>query len=155
MDRFTRGIAMTSARHPWRTVATWVLVMGTALFLAASGGGTFTDDFFGMKAYTIAGGDALTLGAVSKQSAATWVVPATLHLTTGGHVDVTAQGVNLDGDSGPPWEERFDTACPRRAAISCRAATFRSLSSSSGTIATVGTCSEISASGPCLSSEVW
>jgi RND superfamily putative drug exporter len=45
MDRFTRGIAMTSARHPWRTIATWVLVMGTALFLAASGGGTFDDDF--------------------------------------------------------------------------------------------------------------
>ena len=45
MDRFTRGIAMTSARHPWRTIAAWVLVMGTVLFLAASGGGTFTDDF--------------------------------------------------------------------------------------------------------------
>ena len=45
MDRFTRGIAMASARHPWRTIAAWVLVMGTLLFLAASGGGTFTDDF--------------------------------------------------------------------------------------------------------------
>jgi RND superfamily putative drug exporter len=45
MDRFTRGIAMASARRPWRTIATWVLVMGTALFLAASGGGTFADDF--------------------------------------------------------------------------------------------------------------
>ena len=45
MDRFTRGIAMASARHPWRTIATWVLVMGTVLFLAASGGGTFADDF--------------------------------------------------------------------------------------------------------------
>ena len=45
MDRFTRGIAMTSARHPWRTIAGWVLVMGTVFFLAASGGGTFADDF--------------------------------------------------------------------------------------------------------------
>lgn len=45
MDRFTRGIAMASARRPWRTIATWVLVMGSVLFLAASGGGTFTDDF--------------------------------------------------------------------------------------------------------------
>ena len=45
MDRFTRGIAMTSARHPWRTIAGWVLVMGTVFFLAASGGGSFTDDF--------------------------------------------------------------------------------------------------------------
>ncbi len=45
MDRLTRGIAMRSARHPWRTIATWVLVMGTVLFLAASGGGTFADDF--------------------------------------------------------------------------------------------------------------
>ena len=45
MDRFTRSIAMASARHPWRTIAAWVLVMGTVLFLAASGGGTFADDF--------------------------------------------------------------------------------------------------------------
>ena len=45
MDRFTRGIAMASARQPWRTIATWVLVMGTTFFLAAVGGGTFTDDF--------------------------------------------------------------------------------------------------------------
>ena len=45
MDRFTRGIAMTSARHPWRTIAGWVLVMGTVFFLAASGGGTFTEQF--------------------------------------------------------------------------------------------------------------
>ncbi len=45
MDRFTRGIAMASARRPWRTIATWVLVMGTVLFLAAIGGGTFADDF--------------------------------------------------------------------------------------------------------------
>ena len=45
MDRFTRGIAMASARRPWRTIASWILVMGTVLFLAAIGGGTFTDDF--------------------------------------------------------------------------------------------------------------
>ena len=45
MNTFTRGIAMASARHPWRTMATWVLVMATMLFLAASGGGTFADDF--------------------------------------------------------------------------------------------------------------
>ncbi len=45
MDRFTRSIAMASARRPWRTIATWVLVLGTMLFLAASGGATFADDF--------------------------------------------------------------------------------------------------------------
>ncbi len=45
MDRFTRGIAMTSARHPWRTIAGWVLVMATVFFLAATGGGTFTEQF--------------------------------------------------------------------------------------------------------------
>ena len=45
MDRFTRSIAMTSARRPWRTIAAWVLVMGTLLFVGASAGGTFTDDF--------------------------------------------------------------------------------------------------------------
>ena len=45
MDRFTRGIAMASARHPWRTIATWVVVLGAVFALAASGGGTFTDDF--------------------------------------------------------------------------------------------------------------
>ena len=45
MDRFTRAIAMASARHPWRTIASWVLVLGAVFFLAASGGGTFTDDF--------------------------------------------------------------------------------------------------------------
>ena len=45
MDRFTRGIAMTSARHPWRTMAGWVLVMATVFFLAAAGGGTFTEQF--------------------------------------------------------------------------------------------------------------
>jgi putative drug exporter of the RND superfamily len=45
MDRFTRGIAMASARHPWRTVAAWVFVMGTIFVLATSGGGSFADDF--------------------------------------------------------------------------------------------------------------
>ncbi|MCW2766293.1 MAG: MmpL domain protein [Nocardioides sp.] len=45
MDRFTRGIAVVSARHPWRTITSWVLVLGAVFFLAASGGGTFTDDF--------------------------------------------------------------------------------------------------------------
>ena len=45
MDRFTRGIAMTSARHPWRTIAGWVLVMATVFFLAATGGGSFTEQF--------------------------------------------------------------------------------------------------------------
>jgi RND superfamily putative drug exporter len=45
MDRFTRTIAMASARRPWRTVAAWVLVMGTVLFVGATAGGTFSDDF--------------------------------------------------------------------------------------------------------------
>ncbi len=45
MDRFTRGIAMASARRPWRTITTWVFVLATVLFLAASGGGSFADDF--------------------------------------------------------------------------------------------------------------
>ena len=45
MNRFTRGIAMTSARHPWRTIAAWVLAMATVFFLAATGGGTFTEQF--------------------------------------------------------------------------------------------------------------
>src|SRR4051794_7098709 len=45
MDRFTRGIALASARHPWRTITSWVLVLGAVFFLASSGGGTFTDDF--------------------------------------------------------------------------------------------------------------
>ncbi|HET9419910.1 MAG TPA: MMPL family transporter, partial [Nocardioides sp.] len=45
MDRFTRRIAVTSARHPWRTVAAWILVMGAMLFLGAGSGSTFTDDF--------------------------------------------------------------------------------------------------------------
>jgi RND superfamily putative drug exporter len=45
MNRFTRTVAMASARHPWRTVTSWVLVLVAVLFLAASGGGTFADDF--------------------------------------------------------------------------------------------------------------
>ena len=45
MNRFTGSIAMASARHPWRTVAAWLLVMVGVLFLAAGGGGTFVDDF--------------------------------------------------------------------------------------------------------------
>jgi putative drug exporter of the RND superfamily len=45
MDRFTRGIALASARHPWRTITSWVVALGAVLFLAASGGGTFADDF--------------------------------------------------------------------------------------------------------------
>jgi len=45
MNRFTRGIATASARHPWRTIASWALVMGTVLALAGSAGGAFIDDF--------------------------------------------------------------------------------------------------------------
>ena len=45
MDRFTRGLAIASARHPWRTITSWVLVLGAVFVLAASGGGTFADDF--------------------------------------------------------------------------------------------------------------
>jgi RND superfamily putative drug exporter len=36
---------MASARHPWRTVASWVLVMVAVFALAGSIGGTFADDF--------------------------------------------------------------------------------------------------------------
>ena len=45
MDRFTRAVAMASARHPWRTIAAWFAALAAVLVLAASGGGTFTDDF--------------------------------------------------------------------------------------------------------------
>src|SRR5690349_9260714 len=45
MNTFTRTIAMASARHPWRTFAAWIAVLVAVLFLAASGGGTFADDF--------------------------------------------------------------------------------------------------------------
>jgi RND superfamily putative drug exporter len=36
---------MASARHPWRTFASWILALVAMFFLAASGGGTFADDF--------------------------------------------------------------------------------------------------------------
>ncbi len=45
MNRFTRGIAAVTARHPWRTITVWLLVLGGVFALAAVGGGTFTDDF--------------------------------------------------------------------------------------------------------------
>ncbi len=45
MNRFTRGIAMASARHPWRTIASWVVVLGAVFALASSGSGDFIDDF--------------------------------------------------------------------------------------------------------------
>jgi putative drug exporter of the RND superfamily len=45
MDRFTRRVALASARHPWRTFASWLLALSALLLLAASGGGTFADDF--------------------------------------------------------------------------------------------------------------
>jgi putative drug exporter of the RND superfamily len=45
MNRFTRTIAMASARHPWRTVTSWVLVLLAVAFLAIAGGGTFSEDF--------------------------------------------------------------------------------------------------------------
>jgi RND superfamily putative drug exporter len=45
MNRLTRAIAMASARHPWRTLTSWVLVLFTVGFLAIAGGGTFSEDF--------------------------------------------------------------------------------------------------------------
>ena len=45
MNRFTRTIAMASAVHPWRTLASWLVVLMAVGFLAASGGGSFADDF--------------------------------------------------------------------------------------------------------------
>src|SRR5262245_50030990 len=45
MNTFTRSIAMASARHPWRTFAAWIAVLVAVTLLAASGGGTFADDF--------------------------------------------------------------------------------------------------------------
>jgi putative drug exporter of the RND superfamily len=45
MNRITRGLAMASARHPWRTFASWVLALVALVVLASSAGGTFTDDF--------------------------------------------------------------------------------------------------------------
>ena len=45
MNRFTRGIAMSSARHPWRTIAAWVALLIGVFVLAGAGGGTFSEDF--------------------------------------------------------------------------------------------------------------
>jgi RND superfamily putative drug exporter len=45
MNRFTRSIAMASARHPWRTIASWVVVLGAVFALASAGGGAFIDNF--------------------------------------------------------------------------------------------------------------
>jgi RND superfamily putative drug exporter len=45
MDRFTRAVAMASARHPWRTIASWGAVLAALFLLAAAAGGTFADDF--------------------------------------------------------------------------------------------------------------
>jgi RND superfamily putative drug exporter len=45
MDRFTRSIAMASARHPWRTIASWLVVLAAVFTLATSGGGSFIDEF--------------------------------------------------------------------------------------------------------------
>ncbi len=45
MNRFTRSIAMASARHPWRTLASWLVVAAAVFALAGAVGGTFTDDF--------------------------------------------------------------------------------------------------------------
>ena len=45
MDRFTRGIARVSARHPWRTLASWVAVLVALFAVAGAAGGTFADDF--------------------------------------------------------------------------------------------------------------
>jgi putative drug exporter of the RND superfamily len=45
MNSFTSSIAMASARHPWRTIATWVVVLGAVFALAGSVGGGFTDNF--------------------------------------------------------------------------------------------------------------
>ena len=45
MNRFTRNLAMASARNPWRTFASWVLALVAVVLLASSFGGTFTDDF--------------------------------------------------------------------------------------------------------------
>ncbi len=45
MNTFTRSVAMASARHPWRTLTSWVLVLLGVGFLAIAGGGTFSEDF--------------------------------------------------------------------------------------------------------------
>ena len=45
MDRFTRNLALAGARHPWRTIASWVLVVVAMFAAAAATGGAFADDF--------------------------------------------------------------------------------------------------------------
>ena len=45
MNRLTRAVAQASARHPWRTIASWVLTLAALFALAAGTGGTFADDF--------------------------------------------------------------------------------------------------------------
>ncbi|GAA3813949.1 MMPL family transporter [Nocardioides panacisoli] len=45
MNRFTRGIAMATARHPWRTIAAWGLLMAAVFAVAGALGGTFVDDY--------------------------------------------------------------------------------------------------------------
>ncbi len=45
MDRFTRHLALASARHPWRTIASWIVVVAAVFAVAGAAGGTFADDF--------------------------------------------------------------------------------------------------------------
>ena len=45
MNRLTRGIAMASAAHPWRTIASWIALLVGVFVLAGAGGGTFYEDF--------------------------------------------------------------------------------------------------------------
>ena len=45
MNRFTRQLAVASARRPWRTISVWLLILGATGFLAAGSGGRFIDDF--------------------------------------------------------------------------------------------------------------
>jgi RND superfamily putative drug exporter len=45
MNRFTRAVALAAARHPWRTVASWIFAIAAVFTIAASAGGTFADDF--------------------------------------------------------------------------------------------------------------
>ena len=45
MDRFTRWLGDLSARHPWRTVISWVVVAVSLMVLSSSVGGAFVDDF--------------------------------------------------------------------------------------------------------------
>jgi RND superfamily putative drug exporter len=45
MNRYTRAVAMAAARHPWRTIASWILTIAGVFALAGAAGGTFADDF--------------------------------------------------------------------------------------------------------------